>query len=76
MPGLQQHYCLDILDRTLRSLFPPERSASGTIRARINTLDTGPFECDVYAPAEYVEEITAALEGKLKGFEYRLVIRA
>jgi hypothetical protein len=75
MPGLQQHYCLDLVDRTLRSLFPPERCAKGTIRARINERDPGTFECDVQAPVEYVAEIVAALDQKLKGLEYRIVVR-
>jgi hypothetical protein len=42
MPGLQQHYCLDLV---------------------------------VQAPVEYVAEIVAALDQKLKGLEYRIVVR-
>ena len=76
MPGLQQHYCLDLVDKTLGSLFPSERGAKGTIRARINASEPGPFECDVQAPAEYVEEIVAALERRLDGLEYRLIVRS
>lgn len=64
-----------VVDETLGTLFPAERKASGVIRARINKLVTGAFECDLNAPDEYVPEIVQALDARLAGWNYVLTIR-